>query len=331
MKNPICAIIVLFLGLSCYAQTINIHMKNGTTIEFKSDNVDYVDFTEKASDPTISNGEYVDLGLSVKWATCNLGATTPTEYGKYYAWGETSPNGTYSKEKYAYYNASTSTYTNIGDDISRTAFDAATANLGDDWRMPTKTEWNELINKCKWEWTQINGINGYKITGSNGNSIFIPAAGGYTISSGMITSRGSECDLWSSTLYSDGFAYDAELNSSSTKNLVVYKFRGLSIRPVYDPISANGIENITDYIKIERTGSSSMTFNGEGKFSVTFQITNSSTEQVHLSTLAGVDISTDLAGGKSYSVTLQSTSKTLQTEQQKLVFTYNGKTYSIEG
>jgi hypothetical protein len=320
MKTKILSAVALLAVLCASGQTMNVHFKNGTKVEFSSDIVSYVDFTEKAPEPTVTSGDYVDLGLSVKWATCNLGATTPTGYGDYYSWGETSTKSSYSGSNYAYYNTSTATYTSIGEDISRTSYDAATANLGQDWRMPTKAELSELIDKCTLEWVQIDGVNGYKVTGTNGNSIFLPAA------------SGTDCMYLSSTEYNNSHAWYAWLRSMGWKSVTAYdKEHGYSIRPVYDPISADGIENIIEYVKIERTGSSSATINGQGKFSVSFKITNSSSETVHLSTLGGVDISHDLGGGESYSVSLQSSSQTLQTQKQKLVFTYNGKSYTIEG
>ena len=177
MKKVILSIISVAFAANLSAQTVNVHFKNGQTIIFPSSNVDYVDFSAKAPDPTVTAGQAVDLGLSVYWASCNLGAEKPEEYGEYYAWGETKPKNSYTEENYSYYDANTAQYINIGDDISGTQYDAATVNLGSDWRMPTKSEMQELVDKCTWEWTQVSGINGYKVTGSNGNSIFLPAAG----------------------------------------------------------------------------------------------------------------------------------------------------------
>ena len=115
--------------------------------------------------------EWVDLGLSVKWATYNVGASTPGDYGNYYAWGETS-----TKSNYDYGNCASigKSWGDIGGDSSR---DAAKANWGGSWRMPTEAEFQELINNCTWTWTTHNGHKGYKVTGPNGNSIFLPAAG----------------------------------------------------------------------------------------------------------------------------------------------------------
>ena len=135
---------------------------------------------EKASNPTpptnsINGHEYVDLGLSVKWATCNVGASSPSDYGSYYAWGETSTKNDYSRNTYKYYE--NGNYVNIGQSISGTQYDVARAHWGGTWRLPTKAEFQELIDKCSWTWTSQNGVNGYKVTGKNGKSIFLPAAG----------------------------------------------------------------------------------------------------------------------------------------------------------
>ena len=117
------------------------------------------------------NQEWVDLGLSVKWATCNVGANAPHEYGNYYAWGETSAKSNYDDDNSSTYGKS------MGDISGNASYDAARANWGGSWRMPTNTEMQELEDKCTWKWTTQSGVNGYKVTGPNGNSIFLPAAG----------------------------------------------------------------------------------------------------------------------------------------------------------
>ena len=120
----------------------------------------------------INGHEYVDLGLSVKWATCNVGANNPTEYGNYYAWGETSV-----KSEYTYYNDRTHgrSMKDIG---GKSSYDVARANWGRSWRLPNWFEFKELIDNCESEWTTINGVNGRKFTSKrNGKSIFFPAAG----------------------------------------------------------------------------------------------------------------------------------------------------------
>ena len=120
----------------------------------------------------INGHEYVDLGLSVKWATCNVGASSPTDYGNYYAWGET-------REKISYRGNNSVTYEKgLGDIAGDSRYDAATANWGEPWRLPTKDEIDELLDECTWEWTTQGGHKGYRVMSKkNSNSIYLPAAG----------------------------------------------------------------------------------------------------------------------------------------------------------
>ena len=155
--------------------------------------------------------EAVDLGLSVKWATFNVGAIKPEDYGYYFAWGETEPKTTYDWSTYKWCNGSSSTLTKYnnrsgyGTVDNKTVLDkeddAAAVNWGGAWRMPTKEEQDELRNNCTWTWITQNGVNGYKVTGTNGNSIFLPAAG-YRYDSSL-SSAGSSGYCWSSSLYAD--------------------------------------------------------------------------------------------------------------------------------
>lgn len=117
--------------------------------------------------------EYVDLGLSVKWAAYNIGAENPWDYGDYFAYGETK-----TKEEYTWENSLTYEQL-IGNFAGDPEYDAAAANWGGSWRLPTKTEVTELIENCDWEWTEMEGVSGCLVTASNGNSIFLPAAGYY--------------------------------------------------------------------------------------------------------------------------------------------------------
>ena len=128
------------------------------------------------------------MGLSVKWADRNVGASKPEEYGDYFAWGETEPKSTYSWSTYKWCNGSETTLTKYNTNSSygtvdnKTILDlsddAARANWGGSWRMPTDAELTELREQCTWTWTTQNGVNGYKVTSkSNGNSIFLLAAG----------------------------------------------------------------------------------------------------------------------------------------------------------
>ena len=140
---------------------------------------------------TENGHDYVDLGLpsGLKWATCNVGASTPEDYGDYFAWGETNTKSTYSLDTY--------TYTD-NKPVLDPENDAAYINWGGAWRMPTDAEWQELIDNCTWTWKTLNGINGYEVKGSNGNAIFLPAAG--FRSSNDVFYTGHYGCYWSSSL-----------------------------------------------------------------------------------------------------------------------------------
>ena len=161
-------------------------------------------------------GEYVetpdnavDLGLpsGLLWASCNVGAESPEEYGDYFAWGETETKSDYSSSTSVTYGLSISELESrgiIGADGNLTAaYDAATANWGGNWRMPTLDEMKELLDECTWEWTTMNGVYGRKVTGPNGNSIFLPAAG-YRYGTSLYFA-GSYGYYWSATPYSDSY------------------------------------------------------------------------------------------------------------------------------
>ena len=117
--------------------------------------------------------EFVDLGIGTLWANMNVGANTPEEYGNYYAWGETMPKTDYSQSTYQFGTQ------NLGNNynINGTRHDAAHVNMGNAWLMPTSSELKDLNDKCTWQWTTQNNVTGYKVTGPNGNSIFLPCAG----------------------------------------------------------------------------------------------------------------------------------------------------------
>ena len=190
--------------------------------------------------------EYVDLGLpsGIKWATCNVGATTPEGYGDYFAWGETQPKDYYDWSTYKYCNGSSTTMTKYCIDSSygtvdnKTVLeledDAAHVNWGGNWRMPTKAEQEELIdtNNCTWKWTTQNGVEGYKvISKKNGNSIFLPAAG--CRNGDDLVTAGSNGFYWSSSLYTGGSDYAFGVYFSSNVNLNRFsRFGGASVRAV---------------------------------------------------------------------------------------------------
>jgi hypothetical protein len=173
-RNIILIATVLYAAIG-WAQTMNIHYKNGQTVQYNMNNIDYVEYTEdNPSSAQVSSGEAVDLGLSVLWASCNLGATSCEQMGDKYAWGETDAKEDSSVDNYIYYDSDTQSYVDIGEDISGTAFDAARTKWGKQWRIPTHKEMDELKNGCLWRWSEINNVYGFVITGSNGNSIFLP-------------------------------------------------------------------------------------------------------------------------------------------------------------
>lgn len=170
----------------------------------------------------------VDLGLSVKWAAYNVGATSPEEYGEYYAWGEVEPKIDYTEETYKWYEKGK--YSLPGDlsDISGTEYDAATVNWGKGWRMPTKLELMELCEKTTAVYVNYNNVKGYRFIGSNGNSIFLPAAG-YREETGL--KRDNLC-YWSSVAYESYSSWSYYLSGYSIS--CRYRYCGLPIRAVKD-------------------------------------------------------------------------------------------------
>ena len=182
--------------------------------------------------------EAVDLGLpsGLKWRGWNVGASKPEEYGDYYAWGEKTTKADYSWTTYKWGKSSSGPFDRYGDD-RKTQFsdydyadDAARAVLGDGWRTPTSSEWTELLTKCSWKWTTSNGVKGMMVTGPNGNSIFLPAAG-YKGERGL-TNAGSYGDYWSSTLSAMNMAYSVDFYSSGQDKGNNTRNCGLPIRPV---------------------------------------------------------------------------------------------------
>lgn len=172
----IMALLALFmLPTISEAQFYTVYKTDGETVQYKHTDIDSIVFTPYQSvgnDPVEINGHYaVDLGLSVKWAICNVGAENPEEIGGYYSWGDIK-----TKNSYVYNN--TTCANNKMKDISGNAqYDAATYNWGSPWRMPTLTEAKELIEKCTYKTTTINTVDGFLLVGPNGNSIFLPFTG----------------------------------------------------------------------------------------------------------------------------------------------------------
>ncbi len=184
-----------------------------------------------APEVVVTKAEAVDLGLSTKWASWNVGASAPEEYGDYYAWGETETKSSYTEESYLYYK--NGSYIDLGADICGTSYDVAHVKWGEEWCMPTEKEFQELIDKCTWQWTSINGVAGHKVTGLNGNSIFLPASGYYY--GEEVQYCGEDGYFWSCIAHEKdegdsyllGFAIDGYLKMSS-----FHRYEGFTIRPV---------------------------------------------------------------------------------------------------
>lgn len=248
MKKILFVATMLAMVLSLSAQRQMYVWQDGVKTTYEVANVDSITFSKvKDSDaPDTGNHEYVDLGLSVKWATCNVGASKPEEYGDYFAWGETQPKSTYNWSTYKYCNGSSTSLTKYCTDsyngtvdnknTLELSDDAARANWGGSWRMPTDAELTELREQCTWTWTTQNGVYGYKVTskksGYTNKSIFLPAAGYRNDSS--LSGAGSNSRYWSSSL-STGipyFAYELLFYSGSVLRNLDYRCCGQSVRPV---------------------------------------------------------------------------------------------------
>ena len=193
--------------------------------------------------PDNNHPHKIDLGIGVKFACCNVGATTPVEYGNYYAWGEKITKSNYNWNTYKWCNGSYYTLTkycnsrDYGTVDNKTqlepADDAARANWGGTWRIPTIDELERLANNCAWTWTTLNNVNGYKVTGPNGKSVFLPAAG-YCLET-HLGSVGSGGYYWASSIYtSDAYCARVLHFSSSYREAYDYRHRclGHSVRPV---------------------------------------------------------------------------------------------------
>jgi len=224
------------------AQVVKMYVwKNGSYTVCPVEDVDSITFV--VSDAA-SNYKAVDLGLpsGTLWADRNVGADAPEAYGDYFAWGEVTSKSEYSWSTYKWYNGSSFSMTKYCIDSSfgtvdgKTVLDleddAAYVNMGSEWRMPTKAEQDELRNNCTWTWTTQNGVNGYKVTGNNGNSIFLPAAG-YR-SDIHLGSAGSYGTYWSGSLDKGRSDTAYELNFEFGNYNRHYNIRifGFSVRAV---------------------------------------------------------------------------------------------------
>ncbi len=192
--------------------------------------------------------DYVDLGLpsGTLWATCNIGATKPEDYGNYYAWGETNTKNTYNRFTYIYaneYNEKLTKYCNdfdysnngFTDNLTalQTIDDPATANWGGGWRTPTKAQWDELLANTTNQWTTKNGVSGRLFTSKkNGQTLFLPAAGDRWDSE--LLDAGSYGNYWSRSLYTDypSHAWNLYFDLGRCGMSDDYRSGGFSVRPV---------------------------------------------------------------------------------------------------
>ena len=181
------------------------------------------------SDDTTSGTQFIDLGLpsGTLWADRNIGANDPEDYGEYFRWGETTP---FYEDSYVY------DYLDLGDNIAGTEYDVATAILGKDYKMPTDEQLKELLHCCSWERTAINDVKGMKVTGPNGNNIFLPAAGFCYNNSCRLAATGTGGYYWTSShdsllceVYEGSFLMFDSLLCSWAK---INRGTGLSVRPV---------------------------------------------------------------------------------------------------
>ncbi|MBR5061243.1 MAG: hypothetical protein IKX24_03775 [Prevotella sp.] len=241
--------------------SISIELKDGELYQvvktgerqhaFPISNIQSVSFVNPAEDtyrPTIIEdeetptfGKFVDLGLpsGTMWASFNVGASTPEEYGGYFAWGETEEKNVYRDDTYKYYQDGS--YVSLGDDISGTEYDVAHVKWGGNWVMPTEGDIHELLDNCTSEWTTLNDVNGMKFTSKkNGNSIFLPATGWRLYD--ILLDAGSVGYYWLSTQYSGVCGYN--FNSGDTYWSNFDHYFGQSVRPICRGllISSNEVE-----------------------------------------------------------------------------------------
>ena len=254
-------------------------------------------------DPDAINHESVDLGLSVKWATINVGACSLDPYGDYYAWGETETyyeagqghfsepvwrSGKATGYRYSSYfdtNDGGSTFIRYNDSGKKVILpedDVANVRWGGDWRMPTKAEFDELYNSsnCSWTWTSQDGVQGYlvtsKISGYEGNSIFLPAAG-YRDGTNIYQVVDNRGYYWSSSLYDDSRGWRLHFYSNYKTISDQKRYSGFSIRPVclYGASELKEIELNFSQLKLALGGKSEIKATGVKNDNSLAQVTKS--------------------------------------------------------
>ena len=231
----------------------------------------------------------VDLGLSVKWASYNLGASSPEGYGDYYSWGETAPKNEYKWSNYLYSSSKNGPFSkyvldtgygtvdhktilNLGDD-------AAAVNWEGDWRLPSKDEFAELMEDCTWTWTTKNGVNGYKIIGTNGNSIFLPANGMQSGSS--LSDQGTVGNYWSSSISREGTYYSISPYFSQSYKKIgnCYRYFGLGVRPVHGAVIPISSVEIPETLELLAGKTSTLTATISPDYATYMNVTWSSSDE----------------------------------------------------
>ena len=239
----ICSAVLLLL----VCIVLLLSKRNETAREFGTESTQVEDLFSGSNSKTKDSHEWVDLGLpsGLKWATCNLGALSPEEYGSYFAWGETETKNEFTFENNRYCLSSDDDYTYDfskysrmvgGDNKSRLDMsdDAARLNWGGKWRIPTEKEVNELMQYCTWKRTTLGDVWGMKIIGPNGKSIFLPAAG-YRSDRKLYRSESDGLYMSSSLADEDCFIYALYFRGAEASLTDgIARSDGLSIRPVCD-------------------------------------------------------------------------------------------------
>ena len=248
MRSLIVLIVGLVVSLNISAQTSGGQIRRKPTVTVRHSQNKKNNNTNLYEKTGVHNGyDYVDLGLSVRWATCNVGANSPGDYGGYFAWGEIQEKSSYTVRNYAHKTTEfpeghihvyvvrengIDYYSLVLGDISGSSYDVARASLGAPWRMPTRAEIKELseyaLHHSKRD--SYNGVAGVTVTGPNGNKIFFPFTG-YKDANGL-HDVGKSADYWSSTPNGGWQAYMLRASDNSISDTSGYLSWGTPIRPV---------------------------------------------------------------------------------------------------
>lgn len=238
----------LFVGMQLSAQGVKIVKKGGLAVDYNYSKIERIEvkYDEARADTA------VDLGLpsGLKWAKFNIGANAPEEHGGYFAWGETTEKNVYSWGWYLCQQSECGTwadpfiknYQSAGTYILGPAYDAAHIQWGGRWRMPTEDDFKELKENCSCEKTTVNGVSGYRYTGWNGNSIFLPD--GQIKNGPNLTSDLFKCAYWTSYCMCISHSYSQQASAFAPNGNLskIDRAYGLAIRPVNDASTGSDID-----------------------------------------------------------------------------------------